>query len=230
MLNSKNATVATKNNAPKSTAKKPFVSEKEDSLKALNLQSVKDEDMIFEILEREKQIEEAQAQVENLELENAKLRANAKHADTSIQKELEATKAEAEKLKLEILEIKTLKEENEKIKAQATEANKNAEFLKTELEKAQKPTHTTAEEKLNRLKKANDISFMLERRKQLFNEFQKATTGDEQDQFKITFQSSNGANFELAKSEIVTTLTKIAAEYMKKTISETEKELLSYQI
>ena len=96
-----------------------------------------------------------------------------------------------------------MKEENEKVKKAAAEATKNAELLKTELEKAQKPTHATAEEKLNRLKKANDISLMLERRKQLFNEFQKATTGDEQEQFKIIFISSNGSEFELAKSEIV---------------------------
>lgn len=227
MQNSQNATVATKNNAPKSATKK--TSQKVEQTKE-NLKSVKDEDMIYEILEREKQIEESQTQIENLELENAKLRANAKHAGTSIQKELEATKAEAEKLKLEILEIQVLREENEKIKAAAEEEKKNAEILKTELEKAKKPTHTTAEEKLNRLKKANNISLMLERRQQLFTEFKAATTGDEQDQFKITFQSSNGANFELAKSEIVTTLTKMAAEYMQKTILETEQELLSYQI
>lgn len=223
MTNSKNAKVATKNNASKTATKK--VVETKEALKNVN-----QDDMIYEILDREKQIEESQAQIENLELENAKLRANAKHADTSIQKELEATKADFEKLKLEILEIKTLKEENEKIKAQAAEEKKNAALLKTELEKAQKPTHATAEEKLNRLNKANDISLMLERRKQLFNEFQKATTGDEQEQFKIIFISSNGSEFELAKNEIVSKLTDITHNYMQNTISETEKELLAYQI
>ncbi|WP_338812724.1 hypothetical protein V9L05_15265 [Bernardetia sp. Wsw4-3y2] len=230
MLNSKNATVAAKKNASKSTTKKPFISEKEDTLKTLKLESVKDGDMIYEVLAAEKELEETKAQLENVELENATLRANAKHADQDIKKELEATKAEAEKLKLEILEIKTLKEENEKIKKQAAEQKKNAELLKTELQKAQKPTHATAEEKLNRLKKANDISIMLERRKQLFNEFQKATTGDEQEQFKIIFVSSNGSKFELAKNEIVSKLTDITHNYMQNTISETEQELLSYQI
>lgn len=229
MLNSKNATVATKNNAKKNNATKT-----EAKNNAEKVVSKEDKDLVYEILAAEKEIEETKAQLENLELENATLRANAKHADTSIQKELETTKAEAEKLKeklkIERLSIISVKEENEKIKAQAAEQKKNAELLKTELEKAQKPTHTTAEEKLNRLKKANDISLMLERRKQLFNEFQKATTGDEQEQFKIIFISSNGSEFELAKNEIVSKLTDITHNYMQNTISETEQELLSYQI
>jgi len=182
--------------------------------------------------------------LENLEIKTLKeqMAKNEKIFADAIKKQVEEVmqnaktsfEEAAKKSKAELEKVDKARQEATETAAAAQEAarkiQENAELLKKELENSQKPTHSTAEEKLNRLQKANEISAMLERRKELFNSFKEATTGDEQDQFKIVFISSDGNKFDLAKSEIVNKLTTMTHEYMQNTIEETEKELLSFQI
>lgn len=144
-----------------------------------------------------------QQEAEKLEVENATLKANALHHEQELKIAAQQAKEEVEK---------------------------TIQLLKKELSESKKPTHKTAEEKLNRLNKANEISNILERKKELFKSFKAATTGDEQDQFKVIFQCSNGSNFPLANPEIIQKLTLITHEFMKSSISQSEQELLSYQV
>lgn len=154
---------------------------------------------------------------------------------TSLNEEQEELKKEAEKLELENATLKAnIKHHEEELKIAAQnateEAEKTIQLLKKQLEEAQKPSHTTAEEKLNRLTKANEISAILERRKESFQAFQDATTGDEQDIFKVIFECSDSTRFALANPEIVNSLILKTRNFMQNSITETEKELLSYQV
>ncbi|WP_338814068.1 hypothetical protein V9L05_01340 [Bernardetia sp. Wsw4-3y2] len=195
MSNSNVTTVKkeTPKNAPKNGAKQPTAAELQKQIEKLENERL---EMIADLRGLEEEKTDLAQEVEKTLLENATLKANAKHA----------------------------KEETQK---QISEAQKKAEQA---VKAAINPTHATAEEKLNSLGKANEISELLKRKKQSYEEFTFATKADEREYVRVIFQRSESSKFPLGNPEITKTLIEKTKEFMLKSIEETEKELLMYQI
>ena len=181
------------------------------------------------ITELQEQIKQLKKDHENERLEFiADLRGLEEEKD-SLQKDTE--KAELEN---SILKSKILHHEQElqaATKEAKEEAQKHIKSLEKQLQEVKKPSHKTAEEKINRLEQANKIKSKLDLKLAMYESFSKATEGSDMDTFRITFEKPmSNEKFTLGNSDIIKDLISKTKEYMESSIDSFKKQLLSYQI